>query len=53
MTTATVTEAAQDELDQLLLNLASTEKVQQVTGQTGGALQSHTARAWTMGGQVD
>lgn len=40
-------------LDNLLLKTAANEKVEQVDGRTGGARQSHTARAWTMGGQVD
>lgn len=40
-------------LDNLLLKTAANETVETVEGQTGGAMQSHSARAWTMGGQVD
>lgn len=36
-----------------ILTAAETEKTETVVGTTGGAMQSHTARAWTMGGQVD
>jgi hypothetical protein len=39
--------------DELLLGAASQEKATKVTGARSGAFQSHTARAWTKGGQVD
>lgn len=40
--------------DELLLGAAARERVSKVQA-TGGraASQSHTARAWTLGGQVD
>lgn len=40
--------------DDILLGAARAEKTQKVPGDRGrSSLQSHTARAWTMGGQVD
>jgi hypothetical protein len=39
--------------DDVLLSAASQEKATKVTGARSGAFQSHTARAWTRGGQVD
>lgn len=51
--TVTAPEITDVDLDALLLDSAASEKVQQVEGVTGGALQSRSARAWTMGGQVD
>lgn len=42
--------------DELLISAASREKVQRVKGASrsvGNARQSHQARAWTSGGNVD
>ena len=40
--------------DDILLDVAKTEKVKRVKGSgRASSLQSHTARAWTRGGNVD
>ncbi len=39
--------------DDILLSAARAERTRYVGGSRAGAFQSHTARAWTMGGQVD
>lgn len=39
--------------DEILLDVASTEKVKKVKGGGSSRLQSGTSRAWTMGGDVD
>jgi hypothetical protein len=39
--------------DEILLDSARTTKAAKVVGGRRSPWQSHTARAWTMGGQVD
>lgn len=41
--------------DEILLDVAKTEKVKKVPGRsrTSGAVRSHQARAWTRNGDVD
>ena len=39
--------------DEILLDVAKTEKVKRVKGGGSSRLQSGTSRAWTMGGDVD
>jgi hypothetical protein len=39
--------------DDILLSSAASERTRKVAGRNGDRFQSHTARAWTKGGQVD